>query len=72
MAVELYPELIESAWQGDTEAIEQLLLQYQPALTRFAYKYCATPEDVEDAVQETLWIVYQKISSLRSTSAFVS
>jgi RNA polymerase sigma factor (sigma-70 family) len=65
-------DLIESASQGDTEAIETLLLQYQPSLIRFARKYCATPEDVEDAVQETLWIVYQKINTLRSASAFLS
>src|SRR5687768_1196377 len=46
--------LIEAACAGDTEAIERLLLEYQPSIVRFARKYCATPEDVEDAVQETL------------------
>src|SRR5262249_33169499 len=44
----------------------------QPALRRFARRYCATPEDVEDAVQETLWIVYQHIDRLRAAAAFVS
>jgi RNA polymerase sigma factor (sigma-70 family) len=73
MAVDLSGlSLIEAANQGDTEAIEQLLLQYQPSLTRFARKYCATPEDVEDAVQETLWAVYRKINTLKTASAFVS
>jgi RNA polymerase sigma factor (sigma-70 family) len=64
--------LIEAASEGDTEAIEQVLLQYQPSITRFARKYCATPEDVEDAVQETLWVIYKKINSLQSSAAFVS
>jgi len=64
--------LIEAASQGDPEAIEQLLLQYHPTVTRFAQKFCATPEDVEDAVQETLWIAAQKIGTLRVTSAFIS
>src|SRR3982751_3735881 len=64
--------LIEAASQGNTEAIERLLLQYHPTITRFAQKFCATPEDVEDAVQETLWIAAQKIGTLRVTSAFVS
>src|SRR5215475_3122926 len=64
--------LIEAASKGDTEAIEQLLLQYHPTITRFAQKYCATPEDVEDAVQETLWIAAQKIGTLQVTSAFIS
>lgn len=65
-------ELVEAACRGDVEAIEQLLLQYHPTLTRFARNYCATPQDVEDAVQEALWIAYQKIGTLRTAAAFVS
>lgn len=65
-------KLIEAACGGDTEAIEQMLIQYQPTVTNFARKYCATPEDVEDAVQETLWIASRKIGSLRVASAFFS
>jgi RNA polymerase sigma factor (sigma-70 family) len=68
----LEPELIESACAGEPEAIEQVLLQVQPALLRFAHRYCATPQDVEDAVQEGLWIVYQKIASLHAAAAFIS
>jgi RNA polymerase sigma factor (sigma-70 family) len=64
--------LITAACQGDPEAIEQLLIQYHPTITRFARKFCATPEDVEDAVQETLWIATQKIGTLRVSAAFVS
>jgi RNA polymerase sigma factor (sigma-70 family) len=66
------PALIAAACQGDPQAIEQLLLHYHPTITRFARKYCATPEDVEDAVQETLWIASQKIGTLRVSAAFVS
>lgn len=66
------PELINAACSGNTEAIEQMLLQYQPTITKFARKYCATPEDIEDAVQETLWIASQKIGTLRVASAFIS
>ena len=64
--------LVQNAIDGNTEAIETLLLQYQPSLIRFARKFCATPDDVEDAVQETLWIIYRKINSLRTSKAFVS
>ncbi|MBA3875245.1 MAG: sigma-70 family RNA polymerase sigma factor, partial [Anaerolineae bacterium] len=64
--------LIQNAIDGNTEAIESLLLQSQPSLTRFARKFCATPDDVEDAVQESLWIIYRKINSLRTSKAFVS
>jgi RNA polymerase sigma factor (sigma-70 family) len=65
-------ELIAAACEGDAEAIAQVLQQCHPTITRFARQYCATPEDVEDAVQETLWIASQKIGSLRVASAFVS
>jgi RNA polymerase sigma factor (sigma-70 family) len=69
---EIDPGLVQAACRGDAEDIESLLLQYHPTITRFARKFCATPEDVEDAVQETLWIAYQKIGALRTSAAFVS
>lgn len=65
-------ETVDAARQGSEEALERLLLQCQPDMVRFARKVCATPEDVEDAVQETLWIVSQKIGTLRTVSAFAS
>ena len=65
-------QLLQAASEGDTEALEQLMLRYQPSMLRFARRYCATPQDVEDAVQETLWIVYQRIDALRTAAAFVS
>ncbi|MEO8611338.1 MAG: RNA polymerase sigma factor [Chloroflexota bacterium] len=72
MQTDTNTQLVQAACLGDAEAIEQLLLQYQPTITRFARKFCATPEDVEDAVQETLWIAYQKIGALRTSAAFTS
>jgi len=36
-------ELIEAASAGDMAAIEQLLIQYHPTITRFAQKFCANP-----------------------------
>ena len=72
MLLKLASTLIESACAGEPEAIEQVLLQAQPAMLRFAQRYCATPQDVEDAVQEGLWIVYQKIETLHAATAFVS
>jgi RNA polymerase sigma factor (sigma-70 family) len=72
MKQQIDTHLIESACQGDIDAIEALLHQCQPSLTCFARKYCATAEDVEDAVQQTLWVVYRKIETLRTSKAFVS
>ncbi len=64
--------LIQLAIQGDPGAINSLLSRYQPSLSRFARKHCATPEDAEDAVQETLWVIFRKIKTLRAGMAFVS
>jgi RNA polymerase sigma factor (sigma-70 family) len=64
--------LIESARQGDTEAIQALLLRYQPDVVRFARSVCATPEDAEDAVQEALWVAVQKLGALRVAAAFTT
>lgn len=71
MNANLNLDLIQAACDGDTEAVETLLLQYHPSITRFAHRYCAA-DDIEDAVQETLWTVYRKIGYLRTAQAFIS
>jgi RNA polymerase sigma factor (sigma-70 family) len=65
-------DIVEAAREGDSAAIESLLLHCQPSVTSFARKYCSTPEDIEDAVQLTLWLIHRKIRTLRSSKAFVS
>lgn len=64
--------LVEAARRGNPDALERLLLQCQPDMAQFASKVCSTPEDVEDAVQEALWIMSRKIGTLRMTSAFAA
>jgi RNA polymerase sigma factor (sigma-70 family) len=71
MKISLNPDLIQNATEGDADAIEELLRQCQPSVARFARRYCAA-DDIEDAVQETLWTLYQKIGTLRMTQAFMS
>jgi RNA polymerase sigma factor (sigma-70 family) len=65
-------QLVESARDGDTAAIQALIVRYQPDITKFARTVCATPEDAEDAVQEALWIAVQRLGTLRVASAFTS
>lgn len=64
-------ETLQAAVNGDTAAIESLLDTCQPDLLKFARRVCATPEDAEDAVQETLWTISRKIGTLRMLTAFV-
>ena len=62
--------LIESAQRGDSEALECLIVQSRPNLRRYAAMHCATSSDAEDAVQESLLILYQKLPTLRVAGAY--
>jgi RNA polymerase sigma factor (sigma-70 family) len=64
--------LVNAACAGDKDAIDALLILHHTDVRRFARTLCATPEDAEDALQETLWIVSRKIGTLKAASAFIS
>ncbi|MDR3774456.1 MAG: sigma-70 family RNA polymerase sigma factor [Terracidiphilus sp.] len=64
------PELLEAARGGDEPAIASLLALAQPDVRRYALYSCSTTEDAQDAVQETLWILYRRIGSLRAVTSF--
>ncbi|AUG98857.1 sigma-70 family RNA polymerase sigma factor [Prodigiosinella confusarubida] len=63
------PELIEAAQQGDLKALEQLLTHWQPTMRRMAKTQCADG-DADDALQESLWLVWRRIGTLRTVTAF--
>ena len=65
-------QLIKYACLGDAHALNQLLLVCQPDIRRFARRICSTTEDVEDAVQFTLWQLHKKIGTLKTISSFTS
>ena len=68
-----YPvETIEAATAGDEAALEALLKLAQPDIQRYARRSCKHTSDVEDAVQETLFVLYRHIGALRSTAALSS
>lgn len=62
--------LIEAARQGDEAALLVLLEDCQPDLRRIATSQCASAEDADDAVQESLWLVYRRIGALRTVTSF--
>jgi RNA polymerase sigma-70 factor (ECF subfamily) len=62
--------LLESARGGDARAIESLLALAQPDIRRYARRSCRNSADVDDAVQETLWLLYRRIGSLRALTSF--
>jgi RNA polymerase sigma factor (sigma-70 family) len=64
-----YTKLIERARDGDPRALDQLLVVCRPDLERYARRHCES-DDVEEAVQDALWIVSRKLGALRSVAAF--
>jgi RNA polymerase sigma factor (sigma-70 family) len=64
-------EELEAARAGDPQAIVRLLHTSQPNIRRYAEKTCIWTH-VDDAVQETLWILARYITGLRHARAFSS
>lgn len=64
------PGSTEAAVRGDPGAILALLRTSQPDIRRYARRTCRSTSDVEDAVQETLWILYRRIGRLQNVGAF--
>jgi RNA polymerase sigma factor (sigma-70 family) len=62
-------ELFALARRGDQKALERLLILTRPDLERYARRQCES-DDVEEAVQDALWILYRKLGGLRSVAAF--
>lgn len=61
--------LIESARTGDEQALISLLKAAQPDIRRYARQNCQTANDVDDAVQETLWLLYRRVGTLRALNS---
>lgn len=62
--------LVEAARRGDIVAVELLLAACGPDLRRIAHTQCAAGVDAEDAVQESLLLIYRRIGALRTVAAF--
>ncbi len=62
--------LVEAARHGDTVAIGRLLAAVQPDIRRYARLTCRQSSDADDAVQETMWLVARRVSTLRLAASF--
>ena len=62
---------VEAAMAGDPPAIHRLLSTSRADLGRYAKRHCHSA-DVEDAVQDALWIISQRVSTLRAARAFAT
>jgi RNA polymerase sigma-70 factor (ECF subfamily) len=61
--------LIEAARCGDEKALLALISAAQPDVRRYAARNCRAA-DIDDAVQETLLILYRRVGMLRAVASF--
>ena len=63
------PTLIEAARGGDADALVSLIAAAQPDARRYAARNCRAA-DLDDAVQETLLLLYRRVGTLRAVTSF--
>ena len=63
------PLLIEAARGGDADALVSLIAIAQPDIRRYAARNCRAT-DIDDAVQETLLLLYRRVGTLRAVTSF--
>lgn len=61
--------LIEAARGGDAQALLSLIAAAQPDVRRYAARTCRAA-DIDDAVQETLLLLYRRVGTLRAIGSF--
>lgn len=63
------PALIEAARGGDADALVSLISAAQPDIRHYAARTCRAA-DIDDAVQETLLLLYRRVGTLRAVTSF--
>jgi len=63
------PALVEAARGGDAKALVSLIAVAQPDVRRYAARNCRAA-DIDDAVQETLLLLYRRVGTLRAVTSF--
>lgn len=66
------PVLITRAKDGDARALETLCVRHAPRVERLARHLLATPEDAQDAAQESLAKLVKSIRQFRGESQFTT
>jgi RNA polymerase sigma factor (sigma-70 family) len=69
-ALKIGPDMMRAASDGDRKALAQLLAIAQPDIRRFAKRTCRSSSDVDDAVQEALWLLTRRVGTLRAVGSF--
>jgi RNA polymerase sigma-70 factor (ECF subfamily) len=62
--------LVQRCRQGDSEAMELLILKYQNRIYNVILKICANPEDAAELTQDTFVKIIENIGEFRGRSSF--
>jgi RNA polymerase sigma-70 factor (ECF subfamily) len=62
--------LVELCRQGDSEAMERLIVKYQNRIYNVVLKICADPEDAAELTQETFVKIIQNLHKFEGRSGF--
>ncbi len=62
-------DLIDAAQAGDAGAIEALMRAHRARVFRYAMRLCISPEDAEDAAQETLLAMARYLGAFRGAAS---
>lgn len=63
-------DLIKRSLQGETQAFEELVLQYQDKVYALAYRYMGNEEDAYDMSQEAFIKAYRSLRSFKGNASF--
>ena len=63
-------ELVEQCRNGDSAALEQIVLKYQNRIYNVILKICADPDDAAELTQDTFVKVIESFSSFKGESRF--
>ncbi len=62
--------LVRQCWQGDSAAIERLILKYQNRIYNVILKICADPDDAAELTQDTFVKIIENIDNFQGRSSF--
>jgi RNA polymerase sigma-70 factor (ECF subfamily) len=61
---------LQRAQRGDEEAYSELVATYQTPVYNLCYRMVGSPQEAEEAAQETFWRAYRNIQRFDSTRSF--
>lgn len=62
--------LVRQCWQGDSAAIERLILKYQNRIYNVILKICTDPDDAAELTQDTFVKIIENIENFQGRSSF--